>query len=282
MSHEPVPQARVGSVAPPADPQRAWRTAWYAAAAGCSAWMISVNPLVGGLFVATSAFWVATRRQAKKRWAVQWSADITELFRRLAARDLDGAEAMLRKRERIATNPAGRAILAWYRGQLCWARGDRTNALIANVDCTFLMPRMVKGFEGGYWDARFAVANLELELGQLDDAEASCRRAHEAPRTEMFAMAHCALETHHALVHDRPDELGGATQLAPRATLARARKQGLVMAVIAWAYEARGSLDTAASLREEARAMIAPARDRWRTLYPRAYARLAASVGLEP
>ncbi len=281
MAYEPVPQARVGSVASPADPKRAWRTAWYAAAAGSSAWMISVNPIVGGLFVASGAGWIAMRRDAKRRWAKRWNADITALAKHLAARELDDADALLRRRERIPTNAAGRGILGYYRGAVCWTRGDLDGALRGYLDCARLIPRPVQGFEQQMWHARFVVANLELELGKLRDAEVSCRRAYEAPLTPQTLVLHVGLRLHHAIEHDRPDELGDAAALAKLVEVARAAKEGLVMAGVVWALRARGDHETAAALAAEARPILAR-RDDAHIRYPRSYPRLAAIVGVEP
>ena len=276
-----LPQARVGSVAPPPEPGRAWRTAWYAAAAGSSAWMISVNPIVGGLFVATGTGWVAMRRGTKRRWAKRWNADIAAIAKHVAAGELIAAEAILVRREKIPTNAVGRAILGYYRGVLCWGRGDLPGALVGFLDCTRLMPRPVQGFELQMWHARFAVANIELELGKLRDAEVSCRRAYEAPRTAQTAVAHVALELHHAFEHDRPDELGDAEALAKRLVLARAAQEGLMMAGIVWALRARGDHETATALAVEARALLDRRGDALRRKYPRSYSRLVAIVAFE-
>ena len=278
MAYEPVPQARIGSVAPTSEPGRAWRTAWYAAAAGSSAWMISVNPLVGGLFVACGAGWITMRRDAKRRWAKRWNADITAIAKHLAAGELDDADAILRRRERIPTNALGRGILGYYRGGLCWTRGDLDGALIGYLDCTRLVPRPVQGFDAQMWYARFAVANLELELGKLRDAEVSCRRALEAPLTPQTAVSHLGLRLHHAFEHDRPDDLVDAETMGHWVKIARVAREGLLMAALVWALRARGDHETAGPLAAEARQLLDEKREVLARKYPRSYPRLAAIV----
>jgi hypothetical protein len=281
MSDEAVPHARIAGASPPADGKRLWRTGWIAVGVGGGAWLVTINPIGGSLFIAAVGGWTGWRRRARRRWARKWSDDITELARRINAGAFDDAETLLRARWRISTNSVGRAILSYYHGQLCWTRGKLEAALDGFVACTRLLPRPVTGFERGHWHARFAIANLQLELGLLHLAEASCTRAFEAPDWPELRVWRTGLETHHAFAHDRPDELGDATQLAPRAIVARGGQQGLVMAVIAWAYEARGSLETAASLRDEARGWLARNPDFWRVLYPHTWARLAPQLDLD-
>jgi hypothetical protein len=280
MTDESVPSARIGGVAPPADVRRLWRTARIAVGVGGSAWLVTFNPIAGSLVIALGGGALAMRRLKRRRWTTKWQADVAELARLIDEGELFAAAEVLRQRERIPMNAIGRAVLGYYRGFLCWARGDLEGALAGFLDYTRLLPP-TRDNERHLLGARVAVTTLQLELGLLHNAEVSFKRMLELMQRGSPEALRAGLEARHAFAHDRPEELGDAAELARRAELARADRQGLALATIAWAYDARGAHDRAAALRTEARALLATDRDRVRRRYPRTWARLAPQLGLE-
>ncbi|HTJ41344.1 MAG TPA: hypothetical protein VL463_04585 [Kofleriaceae bacterium] len=273
MSDELIPQARVGEVRRPPDRKAAERNASVAVGAGLAAWMISTDPILGSVFVASFGGWYAWQWRKRARWAEHWTRDWTEMRRSLAAGELARAEAVLAGREKISIGGVDRALLAYVRGQIAWARGDLDGAIASFTQAAKGMPVPVRGYEVFHWRVQFHVVDVLLERGRHDEVKPYVERARKAPRDGEWRRFHLGLDAILAHAHDRPDQLG---DLDARTREARELKDGMSLAVIAWAHERRG--DDAIALYAEAAAIVVPKREIWMKRYPSSWAKLEAKL----
>jgi tetratricopeptide (TPR) repeat protein len=274
MSEALIPQAQVGAVRPPRDRAQLARNVLVAAGAAAGAWAITIDPLFAVGVAAAGGALYGLRARRRRRWREAWVRDWTAMSRALADGRLREAEEILIARERISTNAIGRAMLAWVRGAIVWERGDLDGALGAFRRCVTLMPRPARGCEVLHARAVYSIASLQLELGRLVSAREAIERALlVADRPGVPPRG--ALETHHALAHDQPEELGDADALRARAAALRGGGHWLALAVIGWAYERRGDRDEASRVLAEASRKLSYQRERWQRIYPTTWARLA-------
>ncbi|HTJ41346.1 MAG TPA: hypothetical protein VL463_04595 [Kofleriaceae bacterium] len=246
--------------------------------AGAAAASLAVlNPVVGIPLIAG----VAIPTIAVVRWSRQLRAALRlALDDRLdeASRALDALGAPLLVRSRRLAN------VAQLRSFIAERRGDLAAAVAHADDCARLLPSPRKGYSIVYWTNQYNRAHWLIELGRTDDARAQLAACGRAPGGEWYRVQYRFLVLHAAFAKlaELPDDdkLGDWLRDA-----LRYNHTGGTLALLGWAFEARGDADAAQLAYSEApsRFLKGPAffargyPALWKTLGPKLDAATAAA-----
>jgi hypothetical protein len=159
----------------------------------------------------------------------------------------DQAAAAVGEIERRGVHPAYRAVVDYLAGKLAWQHGRYEDALgrFERVDSLLRKTRRPED-SGLYWICAFERAQLFAVMGRLPDARRVRAELEGSPRGEYFAMELALTDLMIAFHADAPDELPRDEDLFDWGKqMLRVSRFGANVALMAWAFEARGEPEMA-------------------------------------
>jgi hypothetical protein len=238
-------------------------------AAACGI-MFAVDPLLGGIYTGVLALRLVPALLRTRR--------MRAIVALIAVGDLDRGE---RELDRFAQRASRRwrANVVQARAVIAWKRGQLERALAECEACAVLLPAPRRGFRVVYWQNLFNHAHVLLELDRAGEAWPLVERAAGAPPGEWYQLQLRALRLHDAFARGRDGDLGSDDDLHDRVRdLLRYNHTGVSLAMLAWAYEARGDAEMTTHLLGEVPARFLAPTGTVASMYPRLWAWLAPKL----